>query len=30
VGPQADSPRLVATIANDEIAYLSDWKRLNA
>jgi alpha-D-ribose 1-methylphosphonate 5-triphosphate diphosphatase len=30
VDPQADSPRLVATIANGEIAYLSDWKRLKA
>jgi alpha-D-ribose 1-methylphosphonate 5-triphosphate diphosphatase len=28
VDPQADGPRLVATIANGDIAYLSDWKRL--
>jgi alpha-D-ribose 1-methylphosphonate 5-triphosphate diphosphatase len=28
VDPQAGEPRLVATIANGEIAYLSDWKRL--
>jgi alpha-D-ribose 1-methylphosphonate 5-triphosphate diphosphatase len=30
VDPQTDGPRLVATIANGEIAYLSDWKRLKA
>jgi hypothetical protein len=28
VDPQTDGPRLVATIANGDIAYLSDWKRL--
>ena len=30
VDPQADGPRLVATIANGDIAYLSDWTRLKA
>jgi alpha-D-ribose 1-methylphosphonate 5-triphosphate diphosphatase len=30
VDPQADGPRLVATIANSDIAYLSDWTRLKA
>jgi hypothetical protein len=30
VDQQAGGPRLVAIIANGEIAYLSDWKRLKA
>jgi alpha-D-ribose 1-methylphosphonate 5-triphosphate diphosphatase len=30
IDPQTDGPRLVATIANGEIAYLSDWTRLTA
>ena len=30
VDPQADGPRLVATIANGEIAFLADWTRLKA
>ena len=30
VDPQADGPRLMATIAGGEIVWLSDWKRLKA